>query len=289
MVRLYLMGEKGLIVLKHILSYKSIINGIVGSRDKNVQNDYYDEIRHFCVENGIPFYDKSENPALESKYQLALGWRWMIPQSQNTQLIVLHDSLLPKYRGFAPLPNMLINHEPAIGVTALFASDEYDKGDIIQQKSIEINYPIRINDAISIVSRLYADIVSSILEMVLVGSEIQSVPQTESEASYSLWRNEEDYAIDWTKDATYIQQFVYSLGFPYKGASTQVDGVKYRILDCELVADVKIENRDPGKVIFMKDGYPTIVCGSGLLKITKMETEDGVSCLPMNKFRVWFK
>ena len=283
------MGEKGLIVLKHIFSYNSIISGVIASKDKNVQNDYYDEIRHFCAESGIRFYDKSENPTLESKYLLAIGWRWMIPQSQHTQLIVMHDSLLPKYRGFAPLPNMLINHETTIGVTALFASDEYDKGDIIQQKSIEINYPIRINDAISLVSRLYADVVSSILGMILTRDKIPSLPQNESEASYSLWRNEEDYAIDWTKDATYIQQFVYSLGFPYKGASTQVDGVKYRILDCELVADVKIENRDPGKVIFMKDGYPTIVCGSGLLKITKMKTEDGVSCLPMNKFRVWFK
>ena len=49
---------------------------------------------------------------------------------------------MPKYRGFAPLVNSLVNGEKIIGVTALFASEEYDNGDIIMQSSVDITYPI---------------------------------------------------------------------------------------------------------------------------------------------------
>jgi methionyl-tRNA formyltransferase len=54
----------------------------------------------------------------------------------------MHDSLLPKYRGFAPLPNALINGEREVGVTALFASEEYDMGDIVCQRRLAVEYPM---------------------------------------------------------------------------------------------------------------------------------------------------
>lgn len=283
------MGEKGLTVLKQMLPFKSIVKQVVGAEDKDVLNDYYSEIKEFCLINKIKFYNKKDKVVLHTKYSIAIAWRWMISQGGDNQLIVLHDSLLPKYRGFSPLPSMLINREPKIGVTALIANTEYDKGDIIMQESVDVIYPVKINDAIYIISQLYAKIVCSILDIIVKSNDIPTLPQNESEASYSLWRNEEDYAIDWSRDATYIQQFIYSLGYPYKGASTFIDDIKYRILDCEVLTDVKVENRCPGKVIFVNNGCPVVVCGSGLLKITKMETEDSSSYLPLNKFRIRFK
>ena len=90
-------------------------------------------------------------PAVD--YQLAIGWRWLISGTEN--LIVLHDSLLPKYRGFAPLVNSLINGEQEIGVTAIWAGPEFDAGEIIFQEKAGICYPIKIQEAIEIVSGLY--------------------------------------------------------------------------------------------------------------------------------------
>jgi methionyl-tRNA formyltransferase len=54
-----------------------------------------------------------------SDFNIAISWRWMLKVSN---LIVIHDSLLPKYRGFSPLVNMLINGEDTLGVTVLFAT-----------------------------------------------------------------------------------------------------------------------------------------------------------------------
>lgn len=286
---LYLMGEKGLHVLQKILPQKSTIVQVIGARDKNVQNDYYEDIKKLCIKNGIIFHDRLERVDVNSDYSIAIGWRWMIDAENGSKLIILHDSLLPRYRGFAPLVNMLINHEPKIGVTALFANVEFDRGDIIAQKSVDVCYPIRVQDAIEQVSEIYGELVMEIMSMISSDKTIKATAQEESEASYSLWRNEDDYAIDWNRDAEYIQQFVYSVGYPYKGASSMFEGVRYRILDCEIDEDVRVENRCPGKLLFMRDGCPVIVCGKGMLKITKLETEDGESCLPLRKYRVWFK
>ncbi len=62
------------------------------------------------------------------------------------------------------------------------------------------------------------------------------------------------------------------------------------IKESEIVKDVIIENRHIGKILFFTDGFPVIVCGKGLLKITEANFEhDGKSIFPLNKFRVRFR
>lgn len=288
-VTLYLMGEKGLSVLKALLPFKRHISQVIGASDNDVEYDYFDEIRDFCIKEDIKWADRHSNPQVDSTYSIAIAWRWLIQQEEGNTLIILHDSLLPKYRGFAPLVNMLINHEPQIGVTALFANEEFDKGDIICQRRASINYPIRIREAIGIVSELYVSIAQDIFNAFSEGHPLIGNKQDESKATYSLWRDEKDYDIDWNKDAEFIQQFVYSVGFPYKGASTTIDGKRYRVHDCEIIGDVFVENRCPGKVLFFDKDQPIVVCGKGLLRITKLETIDGESCLPLKKYRIRFE
>ena len=289
MVTLFLMGEKGLSALQAVLPYKMMIQQVVGAQDKNVRADYYEEIHTLCNNEKIAWCDRKEFNGTESSYSIAIAWRWMIHSNGENKLIVLHDSLLPKYRGFAPLVNMLINHEPYIGVTALYANSEFDKGDIIIQKKALVNYPIRIHDAIEKVSKLYDEIILNIFKTLSDGELLPAAPQNESEATYSLWRDEQDYEIDWNKDAGYIQQFVYSLGFPFKGAYTTIDHQKFRVLDCKVVEDVRVENRCPGKVLFMSDDNPIVVCGNGMLQITKLMTDDGLDYLPLKKYRTRFE
>ena len=60
-------------------------------------------------------------------------------------------------------------------------------------------------------------------------------------------------------------------------------------MDCELYKNVIIENRIPGKLLFMINGCPVIACGSGLLKITRMVNEMGASVMPLKKFRIRLK
>lgn len=288
---LFLMSEKGYRSLTGIVeSFGSgVIDFIVYAKDKNVQQDYTNEIKNVADVNNIRIYEKSDDYVIKSKYIIAISWRWLIPINSENILITLHDSLLPKYRGFAPLVNQLLNKEPYIGVTAIVSDTEYDKGGIITQSKTKVNYPIRIKDAIAEVSVLYVDVLKNVIRHAIENESLKTTTQNESEATYSLWRDEEDYNIDWNKSSSEIRNFIFALGFPYKGASAYILNKKIRIHDAIEFNDLVVVNRDVGKVIFMENNFPVVVCGKGLLKITEATyDESSESALPLNKFRIRF-
>ena len=284
------MTFKGYYVLeKYLESFgTSNLDCVIIGRDNHIDCDYFNEIKELCQRNNIVYHERSSEINLQSDYAFSISWRWMI--NEKVKLIVLHDSLLPRYRGFAPLVNSLINKEKQIGVTALFASHEYDKGDIIAQKGVSINYPIKIKKAIDLLLPVYSNLVNEIATKILNNIPLESISQNDFSASYSLWRDEQDYEINWLNDSDTIKRFIDAVGDPYSGASTYIEERKVRILDAESENDVYIENRTPGKIIFIKEGKPVIVCGEGLLSIEKMiddSTRDNL--IPFQKFKVRFK
>lgn len=195
---------------------------------------------------------------------MAIGWRWLI--NNGARVIVLHDSLLPRYRGFAPLVNSLINGETKIGVTALFASEKgYDAGAIISQRSIDIIPPLAIDTAIKLVGKLYSEQLVSIVS----SDELRSMPQDESQATYSPWRDENDYWIDWAQSAEKTHRTILALGYPYKGAKTHLNGNVVTLGSAEVVQDVVVEDRAShvGKVLFTQCDLPVVICGTGLLRV----------------------
>ena len=153
------------------------------------------------------------------------------------------------------------------GVTALFASSEYDKGDIIAQKSFEINYPIKISEAIDKIEPLYFELVDEIFTQIQNGEQLNATKQDESKANYSLWLDSEDYFIDWSWSAEKIKRFVDAVGYPYDNAKTYLNGEIVKFIDVEIVEDVVVEHRERhiGKVIFIKEGTPIVVCTDGLI------------------------
>ena len=283
------MSYKGLSVLKAYLKefLPETIDCVVAAQDKNVEEDYYEQIKEVCLKNRIQFYNKNEKYKINSEYSFSISWKWIL--KTGSKLIVCHDSLLPKYRGFAPIVNALINGEEKIGTTALFAKEAYDRGEIIMQNELFLKYPITIKQVVEIISDCYINMVLSISRKILAGMPISSYAQDESKASYSLWRNEEDYKINWDRDSSYIKRFIDSVGFPYKGAKSKVGDHFVRILEANIMDDVDIVNRHPGKVIFLLHGCPVVVCGKGLLKITKMvDAISGKDLLPINQLRIKF-
>ena len=282
------MTKKGLEVLKAVIKQHGAgcIEQVIISHDRNVQKDYYAELSALCKKNKICFRDKAKKYTLRSKYALAVSWRWLI-DAGSTKLIVFHDSILPKYRGFSPLVNMLINGEKKLGVSAIIAEKDYDTGPVLARKEMRAVYPLKINDAIENVSGLYAELAVEVLGKIFSNKALAAVKQNEKKATYSLWRDEQDYRIDWSKSAEYIKRFTDSVGFPFKGAATKLEGRTVRILDAETEKDVVIENREPGKLIFIKNGCPVVVCGKGLLRITDMrDDQTEKQLLPFKKLRI---
>jgi len=290
MVTLFLMSKKGLLVLDALIQsgYVDIIDKVVSARDTSIPNDYYEEIKNTCQENQISFYDKSERYRVTSKFAFAVSWRWIL-KLKKAKLIIFHDSLLPKYRGFNPLVSCLLNREEEIGVTALFASKEFDTGPIIMQSSSKITYPIKLSKAIDTISQNYIVLCLNIASKIKSNIDIDSKPQNEKDATYSVWRDEEDYRIDWNKSADDICLHVDSLGYPYLGASCYIENEKIRVFEVEKYENLHIENRVPGKLILKKRGLPVVICGDGLLKIKSAVYDDSKEpVFPTKKYRLRF-
>jgi len=274
---LFLLNKKGYVTLEELLKSSrnhSMIDQVITAEDKGNKEDYSIKIASLCKANNIPVFNRRDSFIIESEYSIAIGWRWMLYDVAN--LIVIHDSLLPKYRGFSPLVNMLINGEKIIGATAIFGCKRMDEGDIILLKKREIQYPIKIEEAINLMAVIYAKIALQIFEMVAQKKELPRMPQNHGEATYSIWRDSNDYQINWSQDAKLIERFINAVGFPYDGAQTFVNGLEpIKILDIEVKSNFSFEIESFGKILMFEDKKPIVACGKKAIKILHAEDSSG--------------
>lgn len=267
---LYLCGTKGLAALEAALGYPHIITSVRILPDAGVLNDPYDSMLQLVQKHELNLV--SRDYRIFDSEALAVGWKYLI-QAPHQRLFVVHDSLLPKYRGWNPLVTALQNRDPEIGVTLLLADEKIDHGLIVDQRSISVTYPQKIAEAMQVIEEKIKDIVTFLLEQP-DRTNLQMQTQVEDSATYSIWRDEEDYRIDWTKSADDILAFIDSVSFPYKGATTSLNGENVRVFSARVVSELLIVNRTPGKVWKIENGNPTILCGRGLLELQEYLFED---------------
>lgn len=290
-ITLFLMNQKGhQLLVGTVQRYGKLIDRIVIGKDAALDNDYSAAIEAVCLLHKIPyaFRDASVTDVIETEYAMAVGWRWMIDFPQD-RLIVFHDSLLPKYRGFNPLVTALINGDAETGVTALLGSDRYDAGPILAQARMPLTYPITIAQATEQIGQCYIDAAVSVFQQIADGAKLTGTPQDESAASYSLWRDNSDYRVDWSRPAEEIARMVDAVGSPYAGAETKFEGTRAKIGKATALPDVEIANRAPGKIIWMEGVKPVVVCGTGLLRLDELwDQQTAESIFPLPKFRLRF-
>jgi methionyl-tRNA formyltransferase len=294
-IGLFAMSSKGHATLKALIDRfgAQAIGFVVGATDGAVHNDHSQEIAQTCHKYGIQWMDRhrpdSRKPAVS--LMMAVSWRWLLDPPVGSQLVVLHDSLLPRYRGFAPLVNSLINGEPHIGVSAVLVEGmgAADSGPIVLQRSVPVDYPITIGEAIALIEVAYSDLACDIVDLVMSGPLI-GVPQVESEASFSPWLDDLDYEIDWTLSAQQVRRFVDAVGYPYRGAATELDGRTVRVIRCEEhPKPPRLERPAPGKVIMIDPRGPCVACGSGAVILLDVRQGDSsLGALPLKRFRVRF-
>ena len=204
----------------------------------------------------------------------------MLPLTLNNKLkypiIIFHDSLLPRYRGFAPTPTAIIAGDDAVGVTMLFASDEVDSGEIIWQKKIPISSNDYIQTVIDKQAKAYVEGFFVLIENI-ENENLISTPQDDGLVTYSIWRTNEDCSIDWNKSSTEIYNLIRAVGTPYQGAYTQYKNKKITVIRSEIVHDIPFVIRDCGKIWRIEENCPYVICGRGILKIT--EATDAVGNL----------
>src|SRR5262249_46613483 len=190
--------KKGLMVLEEVVKCSRDCIGLICSySDPNVKENYDKFIAELCRSFGLDFMPwvnlknsiKEEIRSRGINGIVAIGWQYIIPRpvfdNLPHKLIVFHDSLLPKYRGFAPVVTGMIKGETEFGASVLYATDNIDDGDIIHQARIHIGSEVYINDAIEQIGRLYCAAAVKLCAAMRAGP-VAAYPQDHSRATYSI-------------------------------------------------------------------------------------------------------
>jgi methionyl-tRNA formyltransferase len=275
---LLLVNYKGILLLNALVKNNILPNLVITYKDKNSPCNSYENIIETCEKYNINILKsrkfEEDKIASEYKYVFAIGWQFMLKLQSN--LIVIHDSYLPEFKGFSPTINYLINGYDYLGITAIQPTLKVDTGPIYYQEKINIKYPIKLKEAFEKLNDLYVNAVKFIIN----SDNLQLKEMSEKNESFCSWRNLNDMYINWSWDLFKIKRFIDALGFPYSGAKSYliIDENKYtiQILDSEIIENKEIIDRNDhiGKIFELNNNNPVIICKNGLLKITEYEFEN---------------
>lgn len=190
------------------------------------------DVKRFAVERGLrvlqPERLKSaefieELKSIDADLFIVIAFR-MLPQQvwsmPRLGTFNLHASLLPAYRGAAPINRAIINGEKQTGVTTFFLRHEIDTGDIIRREAVEIGDDENVGSLYDRLMRLGADMTLRTVDDICRGT-LTTSPQPEGEfvAAPKIFR--EDCEIDWTASARRVHNLVRGLS-PYPAAKTTI-------------------------------------------------------------------
>ena len=184
--------------------------------------------------------------------------------------INVHASLLPKYRGAAPINRAILNGETETGVTIMHMARECDTGDMILAKKQPIRPDETAEELFAELAALGADAISEAIAQIGNGTA-RRVPQDESQATYAPMLSRELSPIDWTRGSTQIiDQIRALLPWPCAAANVCGESVKvFRALPLEETKDA------PGTLRAAKGGIEA-ACGDGrAILITELQLSGG--------------
>jgi len=273
-IALLVAGPKGLNLLERF-PRRFEVTQVVSYASRGLQLDTRASIREICRSRDYPYADRRDVPGLPANANVILlaGWQHL-ENLANRHAIVFHDSLLPQLRGFNPTVTAMISGATQLGVTAFAPQADIDTGPIYGQEAIAIAYPLTIRKAYEYLGIAYAALAERLLDQLRYGP-LPFREQDPSTATYSLWRDEDDYWIDWSETASRIRRFVDAVGWPYLGAKTTLGGRVVRIVRAEEATDLTFPLRQHGKLWPSSGGNPLVICGSGMLSILEAHNEDG--------------
>ena len=208
------------------------------------------------------------------------GWRTLFPEKvlsiASRGVVGAHDSLLPRFRGFAPTNWALILGNSELGVSVFQMTSGTDEGDVYFQRTISVT-PLepmdQIYERIAVVAVSLFDLY---LDAVCTGT-LTAIPQLHDHATYCCSRTPEDGEIEWTASSNSIAGLIRALSPPGPGAYTFFDGRIVRVLKATALTGVpNFEGRIPGRVVATSTETVDVLTGDGILRVQLMEFESGV-------------
>jgi len=185
--------------------------------------------------------------------------------------INIHASLLPKYRGPAPIQWAIINGEIETGVTAMLMDEGLDTGDILLSSKIKIFSDDNSGTLHDRLADLSADLLIQTIECIETG-DINSIPQDHTQATYAPLLKKNDGRINWEMPAETLEAFIRGMT-PWPGAFTFHGNKRLKILKARPIIIDTVET--PGTVIKRFPDELCVATGKGVLSVIKIQGESG--------------
>jgi methionyl-tRNA formyltransferase len=182
----------------------------------------------------------------------------------------MHGSLLPKYRGRAPINWAVLHGEPRIGMTLHRMVKAPDAGDVVDQQGVDIGPRDTAEQAFRKVMPCARQVLARQIDRLLAGTATET-PQDESLATYFGGRKPEDGRIDWSQTTQQIFNLIRAVADPYPGAFTEVGASRLMVwwAEPQSVPGGHAPPAKPGQIVSVS---PLVVAtGDGLLELTKTE------------------
>lgn len=266
------------------------ISAVVTMPDKQAGRGHHllqSDVKKYAIEKGLKVLqpEKLKDPKFVSELQainadlfIVIAFRmlpevvWAMPRLGTFNL---HASLLPKYRGAAPINWAVINGDKETGVTTFFLKHEIDTGDIIEQRKIDIAFTDNVEVVHDKLMNLGADMVIHTVDSIIDGT-LKTIPQddlieqTEMLPAPKIFK--ETCLIDWNNEALKIYNFVRGLSpYPAAWTSFEKEGKEYQIKIFETSLSDKLTNGLlPGSILEEK-GKLFIACKDVFLEVKSLQ------------------
>ena len=274
--------------LKRLVEEGYNVVGVVTMPDKPAgrgQHLQESPVKKYALEEDIPILQpeklRDEDFLVQLKMwqadiQVVVAFRmlpevvWNMPRLGTFNL---HASLLPQYRGAAPINWAIINGEKDTGVTTFFLKHEIDTGNIILQRSTPIHDEDNVGTLYDRLMNMGADLVVETMERITMG-DVSTIPQDDSVAVNPAPKIfKEDCKINWNKSAVELHNFVRGLS-PYPAACTEVKNDKDQVLSLKVLETEVIDqtvSEQPGTLV--SDGKKQIYFATeeGYLAVKKLQ------------------
>lgn len=248
----------------------------------------YSAVKQYAIEAGLPLLqpEKLKNEeflqdlkAWNADLQIVVAFRmlpevvWNMPKYGTFNL---HASLLPQYRGAAPINWAVINGDKETGITTFFLQHEIDTGNVIRQEKVSIEETDNAGIVHDKLMLLGARLVTETVDQLLTG-DLTAVPQTEMADEQSLRPAPKIFKdtcrIDWSKSISEVYNFVRGLA-PYPAAWTELvdaDGKRTMVKIFETAKEPSVHDLVPGTIISDGKSMLKIAMSDGYLDIKTLQ------------------
>ena len=265
-------GDVGVRCTRVLLSQGVDVKLVVTHADDPAERRWYSSLAEFATAQGLPVVTptKADDKTLYRVHALApdflfsFYYRQLLPPdllaTARRGALNMHGSLLPRFRGRAPVNWAVLRGATETGATLHYMVARADAGDIVDQEA----FPILENDTAHDVFVRVADAAESILSRSLPGliaGTAKRMPQDLSKGEYCGRRRPEDGRIDWSKSAREIHNLVRAVAPPFPGAFADVGGERWLVTRTRVLP--RAASSSPHQMLRAEGGQCVVTCPDG--------------------------